>query len=94
MPNAFWVDPEDVQSNIVLVNVGPDLTESDAGMTAASVCERLREKGVLALSTLPGVIRFVTHSQVRGVHELSSPASVRCQRALGQSPRSALPAWA
>lgn len=62
MPSAIDVDPSAVQTNIVLVTVGPDLT--DEGVTAAVVCERLKAKGVLAMAIMKGVIRFVTHSQV------------------------------
>lgn len=62
MPDAVDVDPASVQTNIVMVSVGPNLT--DEGMTAPVVCDRLREKGVLAMALMPGVIRFVTHSQV------------------------------
>lgn len=62
MPSAIDVDPSTVQTNIVLVMVGPDL--SDDGVTAAVVCERLKEKGVLAMAIMKGTIRFVTHSQV------------------------------
>ena len=62
MPSAIDVDPTSVQTNIVLVTVGPDLT--DEGVTAAVVCERLKAKGVLAMAIMKGVIRFVTHSQV------------------------------
>lgn len=62
MPNAVDVDPTSVQSNIVLAHIGADLT--DEGMTASVACDRLREKGVLAMSITPGTIRFVTHSQV------------------------------
>lgn len=63
MPAAIDVDPSSVQTNIVLVTVGPDLT--DEGVTATVVCERLKAKGVLAMAIMKGVIRFVTHSQVR-----------------------------
>lgn len=63
MPSAIDVDPSTVQTNIVLVKVGPDL--SDDGVTAAAVCERLKGKGVLAMAIMKGTIRFVTHSQVR-----------------------------
>lgn len=62
MPSAIDADPSSVQTNIVLVTVGPDL--SDEGVTAAVVCERLKDKGVLAMAIMKGVIRFVTHSQV------------------------------
>ncbi|CAM9304156.1 unnamed protein product [Scytosiphon promiscuus] len=62
MPTAIDVDPSSVQTNIVLVTVGPDL--SDDGVTAAVVCERLKDKGVLAMAIMKGVLRFVTHSQV------------------------------
>ena len=51
-----------MQTNIVLVTVGPDLTNE--GVTASVVCDRLREKGVLGMAIMQGVIRFVTHSQV------------------------------
>ncbi|CAM9977123.1 unnamed protein product [Ectocarpus sp. 4 AP-2014] len=64
MPSAIDVDPSSVQTNIVLVTVGPDL--SDEGVTAAVVCERLKDKGILAMAIMKGVIRFVTHSQVSG----------------------------
>ncbi|CAM9460897.1 unnamed protein product [Ectocarpus sp. 12 AP-2014] len=64
MPSAIDVDPSSVQTNIVLVTVGPDL--SDEGVTAAMVCERLEDKGILAMAIMKGVIRFVTHSQVSG----------------------------
>lgn len=62
MPDAVGVDPSSVQTNIVLATIGPDLT--DEGMTASVVCDRLREKGVLGMAIMQGVIRFVTHSQV------------------------------
>eukprot|EP00903_Cladosiphon_okamuranus_P009504 g9056.t1 len=62
MPSAIDVDPSSVQTNIVLVTVGPDLT--DEGVTATIVCERLKAKGILAMAIMKGVIRFVTHSQV------------------------------
>lgn len=64
MPNAVSVNPDEVHSNIVLVTIGPDLTDLDVGISAAVLCDRLREKGVLALAILPGIVRFVTHSQV------------------------------
>lgn len=64
VPNAVGVDPDSVQSNVVLVRIGPDLTDSEVGMSASVVCDRLREKGVLAMTTMPDIIRFVTHSQV------------------------------
>lgn len=65
VPNAVGVDPASVQTNVVLAHIGPDLTDSEVGMSASAVCDRLREKGVLAMATMPGTIRFVTHSQVR-----------------------------
>ncbi|CAM9808283.1 unnamed protein product, partial [Sphacelaria rigidula] len=64
VPNAVGVDPASVQTNVVLAHIGPDLTDSEVGMSASAVCDRLREKGVLAMATMPGTIRFVTHSQV------------------------------
>lgn len=65
MPKAVSADPDGVHSNIVLMTVGPELSESELGLTASVMCERLRDKGVLALAVMPGIIRFVTHSQVR-----------------------------
>ncbi|CAM9284477.1 unnamed protein product [Ascophyllum nodosum] len=62
MPNALGVDPAEIETNIVMVTVGPDLTS--VGLSAPVVCDRLREKGLLAISVLPRVVRFVTHSQV------------------------------
>lgn len=75
MPNAVDVDPTSVHSNIVLAHIGADLT--DEGMTASVVCNRLREKGVLAMSITPGTIRFVTHSQVcaKGVRKVETELS-------------------
>lgn len=75
MPTAIDVDPSSVQTNIVLVTVGPDL--SDDGVTAAVVCERLKDKGVLAMAIMKGVIRFVTHSQVRWTRGVSGRCSER-----------------
>lgn len=62
MPNALDVDPAEVHTNIVMANIGPDLVGE--GITASSLCDRLREKGVLVIGVTPDVIRFVTHSQV------------------------------
>ena len=51
----FKINPDDVETNIVIVESERDPEE---------VCKKMREKGVLALPFGPGRIRFVTHKDV------------------------------
>lgn len=52
------IDPRSVQSNIVIFDV------SKSGMTAAQFAEKLKGYGVLASTTGPYSVRFVTHRHI------------------------------
>lgn len=54
---GIGIDPEKVATNIVIFNV------SETGMTADEICDRLKERGVLA-SGFGSSIRMVTHYDV------------------------------
>lgn len=53
---SLWCEP--VETNIVIVDVGP------SGKSAADVIAGLKAKGILAIASGPSTIRFVTHLNV------------------------------
>ena len=69
---GLTLTPEQVDTNIVIFRVDPQIA------TAAEFVSRLKEVGVLALSTSPTQIRLVTHLDV---------TSEQCQRVADLLPR-------
>ncbi len=53
---AFGIDPAKVETNILVVDL--------KGWTSGELLQRLKERGVLAGSTGPSQVRFVTHKDV------------------------------
>ncbi len=53
---AFSIDPAKVETNILVVDL--------KGWTSGELLQRLKERGVLAGSTGPSQVRFVTHKDV------------------------------
>jgi len=56
---GFKIDPEKVQTNIVVCDV------ADTGLTAAELSSKLRQRSVLANPVSTYAIRFVTHLDVK-----------------------------
>jgi threonine aldolase len=64
---AFRIDPSKVETNILVVDLN--------GWASGELLQRLKERGVLAGSTGPSQVRFVTHKDV-GTADIDEAAKV------------------
>jgi len=62
MPEFFICNAEDVETNIVMVEIGPGLIKRN--LNSQDVVNRLKNKGLLGVAITDTTIRFVTYYQI------------------------------